>query len=68
VLTVKDCGNGFDAQNLPDPFGNRVMRERGRGIILMRQLVAAVDFVYDRGMEVRLWLAPAEVQARPKRS
>ena len=68
VLTVKDCGDGFDARNLPDPFGDRLMRERGRGIFLMRQLVAAADFVYDRGMEVRLWLAPAEVQARPKRS
>ena len=56
VLVVKDCGNGFDANKVPDPLGDRLLSERGRGIFLMRQLVASVDFIYDQGTEVRLWL------------
>jgi anti-sigma regulatory factor (Ser/Thr protein kinase) len=57
-VVVKDCGYGFDANKVPDPLGNRLLCERGRGIFLMRQLVASVDFVYDHGTEVRLWLTP----------
>jgi anti-sigma regulatory factor (Ser/Thr protein kinase) len=61
VLVVKDCGNGFDTGKVPDPLGDRLMSERGRGIFLMRQLVASVDFVYDQGTEVRLWLTPPDM-------
>ena len=57
VLVVKDCGDGFDANRVPYPLGDRLLSERGRGIFLMRRLVACVDFVYDKGTEVRLWLA-----------
>jgi anti-sigma regulatory factor (Ser/Thr protein kinase) len=60
VLVVKDCGYGFDANQVPDPLGDRLLCERGRGIFLMRQLVASVDFVYDHGTEVRLWLTPPD--------
>ena len=60
VLVVKDCGDGFDANRVPDPLGDRLLSERGRGIFLMRQLVASVDFVYDQGTEVRLWLTPPD--------
>ena len=56
MVAVKDCGMGFDASRVPDPLGDGLMSERGRGIFLMRQLVAAVDFVCDQGTEVRLWL------------
>ena len=65
VLVVKDCGNGFDANRLPDPLGDGLMSDRGRGIFLMRQLVAWVDFVYDQGTEVRLWLTPPETADEP---
>ena len=58
ALVVKDCGDGFDADRVPDPLGDRLLSERGRGIFLMRQLVASVDFVYDQGTEARLWLTP----------
>jgi anti-sigma regulatory factor (Ser/Thr protein kinase) len=58
VLVVKDCGNGFDVNKVPEPLGDHLMSERGRGIFLMRQLVAWVDFVHDHGTEVRLWLNP----------
>jgi serine/threonine-protein kinase RsbW len=57
VLVVKDCGDGFDANRVPDPLGDQLLGDRGRGIFLMRQLVASVDFVCDKGTEVRLWLA-----------
>ena len=56
VVAVKDCGAGFNIGQAPDPLGDGLMRERGRGIFLMRQLVAGVDFVFDQGTEVRLWL------------
>jgi len=64
VLVVKDCGDGFDANKVPDPLGDRLLSERGRGIFLMRQLVAWVDFVYDQGTEVRLWLTPPDIAAQ----
>jgi serine/threonine-protein kinase RsbW len=56
VVAVKDCGDRFDANKVPEPLGDRLLSERGRGIFLMRRLVAQVDFVYDKGTEVRLWL------------
>ena len=64
VLVVKDCGDGFDANKVPDPLGDRLLSERGRGIFLMRQLVACVDFVYDQGTEVRLWLTQPDMAAQ----
>jgi anti-sigma regulatory factor (Ser/Thr protein kinase) len=64
VLVVKDCGYGFDASKVPDPLGDRLLSERGRGIFLMRQLVAWVDFVYDQGTEVRLWLTQPDMAAQ----
>ena len=64
VLAVKDCGSGFNASLVADPLGDRLMSDRGRGIFLMRQLVAWVDFVYSQGTEVRLWLTlPDEISA-----
>lgn len=67
VLVVKDCGGGFDANQVPDPLGDRLLSERGRGIFLMRQLVAWVDFVYDQGTEVRLWLSHPDIAAQSVR-
>ena len=64
VLVVKDCGEGFDANKVPDPLGDGLLKERGRGIFLMRQLVDWVDFVYDRGTEVRLWLKPPHMASK----
>jgi anti-sigma regulatory factor (Ser/Thr protein kinase) len=64
VLVVKDCGEGFDTNKVPDPLGDGLLKERGRGIFLMRQLVDWVDFVYDRGTEVRLWLTPPDTASK----
>jgi anti-sigma regulatory factor (Ser/Thr protein kinase) len=64
VLVVKDCGDGFEADKVPHPLGDRLLAERGRGIFLMRQLVACVDFVCNHGTEVRLWLTAPERTAQ----
>ena len=64
VLVVKDCGDGFDAYKVADPLGDRLLSERGRGIFLMRQLVAWVDFVCNHGTEVRLWLTAPDRAAQ----
>ena len=64
VLVVKDCGDGFDANNVPDPLGDRLLSARGRGIFLMLKLVTWVDFVYDQGTEVRLWLTQPDTAAQ----
>ena len=63
VVIVKDYGAGFNPSQLTDPLRDGLMSERGRGIFLMRQLVACVDFVFDQGTEVRLWLTPPERNA-----
>ena len=64
VLVVKDCGDGFDANKVPHPLGDRLLSDRGRGIFLMRKLVEWVDFVYDCGTEVRLWLTQPDMPAQ----
>ncbi len=45
VLTVRDQGSGFDLDNLPDPLHpDNLLRDGGRGVFLIRQLVDASDF------------------------
>jgi serine/threonine-protein kinase RsbW len=42
---VKDCGNGFDYENLPDPTApENLLKENGRGIFLMKNLADEVLF------------------------
>lgn len=42
---VKDCGDGFDFNNLPDPTSpENIEREDGRGIFLMKSLAEEVEF------------------------
>jgi serine/threonine-protein kinase RsbW len=42
---VKDQGNGFDFDNLPDPTApENVLKENGRGVFLMRSLADEVVF------------------------
>ena len=46
VLTVRDQGPGFDLEDLPDPLHpDNLLRDGGRGVFLIRQLVDASDFV-----------------------
>jgi serine/threonine-protein kinase RsbW len=44
---VKDQGNGFDYDNLPDPTApENVLKENGRGVFLMRSLADEVVFTH----------------------
>jgi serine/threonine-protein kinase RsbW len=54
---VRDQGAGFDPLATPDPtIGDNLMRDSGRGILVMRAFVDSVDFKFreGRGMEVTL--------------
>ena len=54
-FSVKDEGQGFDFDNLPDPTGpENILKENGRGIFLMRNLADKVEFT-DEGTEVSLF-------------
>jgi len=45
ILAVRDEGNGFDVSSIPNPLNrNNRLRERGRGIFLMRTLMDEVEF------------------------
>lgn len=55
TITVRDQGKGFNPDRLPDPTSSEnLLRERGRGIFIMRQMMDEVAFRFDRGTEVRL--------------
>jgi len=50
-FTVKDKGNGFDFENLPDPTApENIEKENGRGIFLIKNL--ADDLFFDQGGRV----------------
>ncbi len=50
-FTVKDEGNGFDFQNLPDPTSpDNIDKPSGRGIFLMKHLSDEVNFKKDGSM------------------
>jgi serine/threonine-protein kinase RsbW len=54
VFVVDDEGPGFDASKIPDPTtGDHLFRVGGRGILLMRSFMTAVQFS-DRGNKVTL--------------
>ena len=45
TLTVKDEGNGFDFENLPDPtLPENIENMSGRGVFLMSKLSDAIEF------------------------
>jgi serine/threonine-protein kinase RsbW len=56
-IQVLDRGAGFDPARLPDPTApENLLRDSGRGVLLMRSFVDGVRFRYreGRGMEVTL--------------
>lgn len=56
-IRVLDRGTGFDPESLPDPTApENVLRNSGRGLLLMRSFVDDVRFRYreGRGMEITL--------------
>ena len=54
-FSIKDEGQGFDFDNLPDPTApENILKENGRGIFLMRNLADKVEFTHE-GTEVSLF-------------
>ncbi len=54
-VRVRDQGEGFDPEALPDPLApENILKGTGRGIFLMRQLMDQVEFDYEEGLEVTL--------------
>jgi serine/threonine-protein kinase RsbW len=57
ILTVRDCGDGFDPDQVPDPLAlENVPKGSGRGLLFMRRLMDDVRISRPRGggTEVRL--------------
>jgi serine/threonine-protein kinase RsbW len=57
-LSVRDEGNGFDPDRIPDPLKQEnLMKESGRGVFLIRSLMDKVKFKSTkRGMTVTMVL------------
>lgn len=54
-IHVRDQGEGFDPDALPDPLApENILRGTGRGIFLMRQLMDEVEFAFDGGAQVTM--------------
>jgi len=54
-FSVKDYGNGFDFDNLPDPTApENIEKEDGRGIFLMKSLSEEIEF-NDGGTSVDIY-------------
>ena len=57
IVSVKDCGTGFDPEDVADPLSpENFMKPCGRGIFLMHALMDEVEYIIneDCGTEVRL--------------
>ncbi len=57
IVFVKDCGTGFDPEDVGDPLSpENFMKPCGRGIFLMHALMDEVEYIMDEdcGSEVRL--------------
>jgi serine/threonine-protein kinase RsbW len=52
---IKDSGQGFDPNALPNPLAvENLLKKDGRGIFLMRQFMDEVEFNFEHGTEVRM--------------
>ena len=50
IIVVKDSGSGFDPSKLPDPtMRENILRDRGRGVFLIHQLMDEVQFKFGDG-------------------
>lgn len=56
TIIIRDAGQGFNPNNVPDPrLPENLMREGGRGVFLIRHLADDVEFVVSGpGMSVIL--------------
>jgi len=58
TLTVKDCGSGFDLENLPNPTDpENLLKDSGRGIYIMKTFIDEVSYNFSpEGTELKLVL------------
>lgn len=50
-IQIKDQGEGFDVDSLPDPLDpQNLFKPRGRGILLMNSFMDAVDYTFEAGV------------------
>lgn len=55
TVVVHDPGAGFDPASLPDPTSpENLLRERGRGVYIMKQMMDEVEFRFGPGTTVTL--------------
>ena len=53
-ITIKDQGNGFDYQNIPDPTSpENIEKINGRGVFLMERLTDNINFL-ENGSKVEM--------------
>jgi serine/threonine-protein kinase RsbW len=56
-ITVKDQGNGFNPESIPNPIEEKnLLKEVGRGIFILKSLMDEVDFIMQpqKGTTVRM--------------
>lgn len=57
-VSVRDEGNGFDPNRVPDPTApENLERFSGRGLFMIRELMDGVEF-HDKGREIRMTRRP----------
>lgn len=55
IVEVEDAGSGFEPDALPDPTSpDNILKERGRGIFIMRQMMDEMAFDFSAGTRVRM--------------
>jgi putative Holliday junction resolvase len=60
VISVIDEGEGFDPDQVPDPTAeNNLLKESGRGIFIMRQVMDTVEFERPEGVGTLVRMAKA---------
>ena len=53
-IEVEDEGAGFNPDTIPDPTGNNnIMKESGRGVCLIRELMDSVEF-NEKGNKIKM--------------
>ena len=59
---IRDEGDGFIPDELPDPLDERnLLKEGGRGVLIVKSMMDSVSFLkLDRGMEVRATINRSE--------
>ncbi len=55
TVHVRDEGDGFDPETVPDPLApENLLKPRGRGIFLSRRFVDEIEYTFDGGTQMTL--------------